>query len=117
MTMNATENVATNRSRVKSEVIVGPTPSAWSRLWQRLSFRLELLAVLAVIAMVAFMTVGVEVEWSFILQHRGAKLLSMVLVAAALGMSTVVFQTVTHNTILTPAVMGLMRSTCSCRRC
>ena len=107
MTMNATENVATNRSRVKSEVIVGPTPPVWSRLWQRLSFRLELLAVLAVIAMVAFMTVGVEVEWSFILQHRGAKLLSMVLVAAALGMSTVVFQTVTHNTILTPAVMGL----------
>ena len=31
----------------------------------------------------------------------------MMVVACALGMSTVVFQTVTHNTILTPAVMGL----------
>ncbi|MBF5002690.1 iron chelate uptake ABC transporter family permease subunit [Diaphorobacter caeni] len=71
------------------------------------AFRLAILLVPALVAVAAFMTVAVEVEWSFILQHRGAKLLSMALVAAALGMSTVVFQTVTHNTILTPAVMGL----------
>ncbi|QIL82070.1 iron chelate uptake ABC transporter family permease subunit [Diaphorobacter sp. HDW4A] len=76
-------------------------------LWRTQAFRLAILLVLATVSVVTFMTVAVEVEWSFILQHRGAKLLSMALVAAALGMSTVVFQTVTHNTILTPAVMGL----------
>ena len=76
-------------------------------LWSKPALKLGTLLLLALIASIAFMTVGVEVEWSFILQHRGAKLLSMALVAAALGMSTVVFQTVTHNTILTPAVMGL----------
>jgi ABC-type Fe3+-siderophore transport system permease subunit len=37
----------------------------------------------------------------------GAKVAAMVVVACALGMSTVVFQTVSHNTILTPSVMGL----------
>src|SRR6218665_1735422 len=75
--------------------------------WQRPGARLGLLAVLALLAMTAFMTMGVEADWAFVLQHRGTKLAAMVVVACALGMSTVVFQTVTHNTILTPAVMGL----------
>ena len=79
-------------------------PSAW---WSRSSTRMGVLVALSVLAGVIFMTVGVEVEWSFVLQHRGTKVLTMVIVACALGMSTVVFQTVTHNTILTPAVMGL----------
>nr|WP_156106042.1 iron chelate uptake ABC transporter family permease subunit [Comamonas aquatica] len=65
------------------------------------------LAVLAAVTLLAFMTLGVEADWAFVLQHRGTKALTMLVVACALGMSTVVFQTVTHNTILTPAVMGL----------
>ena len=77
---------------------------AW---WSRSSTRLGGLVVLAVLSVVAFMTVGVQADWAFVLQHRGTKVLTMVIVACALGMSTVVFQTVTHNTILTPAVMGL----------
>jgi len=76
-------------------------------LWQRPAPRLLVLAVLALAAATAFMTVGVEVDWAFVLQHRGTKLLAMGVVASSLGMSTVVFQTVTHNIILTPAVMGL----------
>lgn len=76
-------------------------------LWQRRSLRLGALALATLLAGLAFMTAGGEVDWGFVLQHRGVKLLAMVAVAAALGMSTVVFQTVTHNTILTPAVMGL----------
>lgn len=83
------------------------TPLGVPGLWQRPAVRLGALAVLALAAMVAFMTVGVEVDWAFVLQHRGTKLAAMLVVACALGMSTVVFQTVTHNTILTPAVMGL----------
>lgn len=75
--------------------------------WQRMGVRLGTLALLALLAIAAFMTVGVEADWAFVLQHRGTKLAAMVVVACALGMSTVVFQTVTHNTILTPAVMGL----------
>ncbi|MDR0227194.1 MAG: iron chelate uptake ABC transporter family permease subunit [Burkholderiaceae bacterium] len=69
--------------------------------------RLALLAGLALLCLLAFMTVGVRTDWAFVLEHRGAKVLTMLLVAAAIGLSTVVFQTVSHNTILTPSVMGL----------
>lgn len=78
-----------------------------ARGWERRSVRLGTLVVMAVLAVLAFMTLGVEADWAFVLQHRGTKVVTMVIVACALGMSTVVFQTVTHNTILTPAVMGL----------
>lgn len=80
---------------------------AWTRNWSRQGVRLMALAVLAAVTLLAFMTLGVEADWAFVLQHRGTKALTMLVVACALGMSTVVFQTVTHNTILTPAVMGL----------
>ena len=69
--------------------------------------RLVALLAMTLVAALAFMTLGVEADWNFVLEHRGIKVLSMLVVACALGMSTVVFQTVTHNTILTPAVMGL----------
>ncbi|MGE8398064.1 MAG: iron chelate uptake ABC transporter family permease subunit, partial [Comamonas sp.] len=78
-------------------------PSWWSHQRNRLAS----LVVMAVIAVLAFMTMGVEADWAFVLEHRGLKVITMIVVACALGMSTVVFQTVTHNTILTPAVMGL----------
>lgn len=80
---------------------------AWTRNWSRQGVRLTALVVLAAVTLLAFMTLGVEADWAFVLQHRGTKALTMLVVACALGMSTVVFQTVTHNTILTPAVMGL----------
>ena len=75
--------------------------------WAQPRTRLSALLALALVAVVAFMTLGVEADWAFVLEHRGTKVVAMLLVACALGMSTVVFQTVTHNTILTPAVMGL----------
>jgi iron complex transport system permease protein len=81
-----------------------PTPSHG---WARLEVRLATLVALSALALLAFMTLGVEADWAFVLEHRGIKVLTMLMVAGALGMSTVVFQTVTHNTILTPAVMGL----------
>ncbi len=82
-------------------------PSQQPGWWTLSRNRLVTLVVLTVLAIVAFMTVGVEADWAFVLEHRGTKVLTMLVVACALGMSTVVFQTVTHNTILTPAVMGL----------
>ncbi|WP_404813517.1 iron chelate uptake ABC transporter family permease subunit [Indioceanicola profundi] len=62
------------------------------------------LACLAVIA--AFMTVGAKGSWGFILSFRGAKIAVMVVVAYSIAVSTVLFQTVTNNRILTPAIMG-----------
>lgn len=67
---------------------------------------LLLLALLAAVSAVAFMTLGARGSWSFILSFRGVKLLSMVLVAYAIAVSTVLFQTITNNRILTPSIMG-----------
>ncbi|MFG1477778.1 iron chelate uptake ABC transporter family permease subunit [Xanthobacter sp. V4C-4] len=56
--------------------------------------------------MLAFLTVGVRGNWGFVLGFRGTKLAGLVMVGTAVAVSTVVFQTLTQNRILTPAVMG-----------
>ncbi|AWU96591.1 iron chelate uptake ABC transporter family permease subunit [Azospirillum ramasamyi] len=61
---------------------------------------------LAAASIVLFMTVGAKGSWSFILTFRGTKVAAMVLVGYAIAMSTVLFQTITNNRILTPSIMG-----------
>lgn len=68
--------------------------------------RLALAALLAVLAGVAFMTWNVRAGWAFTLPFRGEKLLAIVLVGYCIAVSTVLFQTLTHNRILTPGIMG-----------
>ena len=65
-----------------------------------------LLCVLTLLSALAFMTIGAKGSWSFILPFRGTKLAAMVLVAYSVAVSTVLFQTVTNNRILTPSIMG-----------
>jgi iron complex transport system permease protein len=67
---------------------------------------LLILAGIAALAVVLFLTVNAKGRWGFVLSFRGTKVLAMVLVAYAVAISTVLFQTVTHNRILTPAIMG-----------
>ncbi|NLB57566.1 MAG: iron chelate uptake ABC transporter family permease subunit [Gammaproteobacteria bacterium] len=64
------------------------------------------LAVLALAAVACFMLLGARGNWAFVLPFRGAKLLGLVLVAYSIAVSTVLFQTVTNNRILTPSIMG-----------
>lgn len=64
------------------------------------------LTVVAVAAMIAFLTLNAKGRWDFILPFRGTKLAAMVLVAYAIAVSTVLFQTITSNRILTPSIMG-----------
>ncbi|MYZ46786.1 enterobactin ABC transporter permease [Rhizobiales bacterium L72] len=52
------------------------------------------------------MTVGARGDWAFVLAFRAEKLAGLVLVAAAVAIATVLFQTIAENRILTPAVMG-----------
>ncbi len=68
--------------------------------------RLAILALLAAAAVTAFMVLGANGLWTFVLPFRGLKLAAMVLVAYAIAVSSVLFQTITHNRILTPAIMG-----------
>ncbi|NYT65277.1 iron chelate uptake ABC transporter family permease subunit [Alcaligenaceae bacterium] len=66
----------------------------------------SLTALLALLSIVGFMTLNVQSDWAFIMQHRGSRLLAMLLVAIAMGLATVTFQTITHSRILTPSLMG-----------
>lgn len=72
-----------------------------SPLW-----RLLLAAVVALLACAAFMTWNVRASWAFTLPFRGEKLLAIALVGYCIAISTVLFQTLTHNRILTPGIMG-----------
>jgi iron complex transport system permease protein len=74
--------------------------------WSRPTIVLAILAVIALISIVCFMTLGAKGSWSFIIPFRGRKLIGLMLVAYANAISTVLFQTVTNNRILTPSIMG-----------
>lgn len=67
---------------------------------------LILLSLIAAASATAFMLIGAKGSWAFLLTFRGTKLAAMVLVAYAIAVSTVLFQTVTNNRILTPSIMG-----------
>jgi len=64
------------------------------------------LSALALLSVILFMTLGAKGSWSFVLPFRGRKLLALVLTAYSVAISTVLFQTVTNNRILTPSIMG-----------
>ena len=74
--------------------------------WSGQAWRLLALGLLALVCCGLFMTLGVKTDWAFVLEFRGTKLAAMILVAWAVGVSTVLFHTITHNKILTPAIMG-----------
>lgn len=60
---------------------------------------------LALIAVFMFIQAGGN--WDYVLPRRGKKVLAMVITGGAIAFSTVVFQTITNNRILTPSIMGL----------
>lgn len=68
------------------------------------------LAALGLIALAcsgANMTIGLRGNLWFALELRSVRLLALIVVAISIAVSTVVFQTVTNNRILTPSIMGL----------
>ncbi|MCZ2849625.1 iron chelate uptake ABC transporter family permease subunit [Modestobacter sp. VKM Ac-2978] len=67
------------------------------------------LGVLTAAAVVAFLTVDVTGSWDYALQQRSRRLAAMAVVAVAVAVSTVLFQTVVNNRILTPEIMGFDR--------
>lgn len=68
----------------------------------------RILALSAVLftACVVFLLWGLKGRVWFILELRSIKLLALLLVGSAIGVSTVMFQTVSGNRILTPSIMG-----------
>ncbi|MBY6090457.1 iron chelate uptake ABC transporter family permease subunit [Maritimibacter alkaliphilus] len=61
---------------------------------------------LMALAVAVYMTLGAVGSWSFVLSYRGEKLLTILLVAWAVPVSTVLFHVISRNQILTPSIMG-----------
>lgn len=79
------------------------TPAA---LLRRPGVRVGLLLVLALIAIALFVGTGLPGAWEYALRLRWTTVAGMVIAAAAVGVATVLFQTITANRILTPGIMG-----------
>lgn len=62
--------------------------------------------IILAVAMLLFLTLNVNGHWDFALPLRGKKLLALMVVGYAIGVSTLLFQTLTHNPILTPSLLG-----------
>lgn len=73
---------------------------------KRIKYTLGGLAVVTALSILAFMFIGIGSDLAFILKFRGAKLMALLLVAYSVAVSTVLFQTVMGNRIVTPSIMG-----------
>ncbi|MCJ1704316.1 iron chelate uptake ABC transporter family permease subunit [Rathayibacter sp. VKM Ac-2926] len=67
---------------------------------------LVLLAAIAVAVVALYLVTDLPGRWEYALGLRTRTVLGMVIAAAAIGVGTVLFQTVTANRILTPGIMG-----------
>lgn len=68
--------------------------------------RLAILGGIFILSCVLFMTLHARGNWDFVLMFRGKKLAALLVVAAAISTSTLLFQTISGNRILTPSIMG-----------
>lgn len=65
------------------------------------------LSVFAIALIAIFLLIQVGDNWSYVLPRRAWKIASIVLTGACIAFSTVIFQTITNNRILTPNIIGL----------
>lgn len=83
------------------------TQSQLAKLWAWVAAHPKsIAAIILLISMTLFMTLNVNGYWDFALPLRGKKLLALMVVGYAIGVSTLLFQTLTHNPILTPSLLG-----------
>lgn len=70
--------------------------------------KLMIMSIISVIAVVLFLVVGLnERNFQYALSKRIPKVIAMVLTGGAIGVSSLIFQTITNNRILTPSILGL----------
>ena len=66
-----------------------------------------ILGALAIISIALFLFYNIQGPFSYAFPKRVFRVAAMVICGVAIAYSTVIFQTVTHNRILTPGVMGI----------
>ena len=69
--------------------------------------KMLILVGLALAACGVYLFQDLNGSFDYALPRRGVKVFAMILTGVAIAYATVVFQTITHNRILTPSIMGL----------
>jgi len=69
--------------------------------------KLLVLTIVSVGLIAVFMTIHAYGNWDYVLPRRAKKIAAILLTGVAISLSTVVFQTLTNNKILTPSLIGL----------
>lgn len=70
--------------------------------------KLGIIGAVAVLLIIAFITIGLTPKnAAYALSRRIPKVYAMIMVGGIIGFSSLIFQTVTNNHILTPSVLGL----------
>ncbi|WGX76962.1 iron chelate uptake ABC transporter family permease subunit [Paraclostridium bifermentans] len=73
-----------------------------------LKSKLYILGALIVIFSALFLTVGVNFEHiDYVMSQRIPKLIAILITGGCIAFSSIIFQTITNNNILTPSVLGL----------
>ncbi|EEZ85064.1 iron(III) ABC transporter, permease protein [Vibrio alginolyticus 40B] len=71
------------------------------------STKILLLGGIAILFACLFIGIGLTADnYQYFLSRRVPKVLAIVLAGVAIAQSSLVFQTITHNRILTPSIMG-----------
>lgn len=65
------------------------------------------LSIVAIALIAIFMTINAGGNWDYILPRRAMEILAIILTGCIIAFSTMVFQTITNNRILTPSIIGL----------
>jgi iron complex transport system permease protein len=69
--------------------------------------KLIALAVVAILLAAAFIFIDLGNNWDYALPRRLKKVYAIILTGGVIAFSTLVFQTITNNRILTPSIIGL----------
>ncbi|RNB83355.1 iron ABC transporter permease [Brevibacillus fluminis] len=69
--------------------------------------KIWILVGIAVALIATFLLINANGNWDYVLPRRTKKILAMILTGGAIAFSTMVFQTITNNRILTPSIIGL----------
>lgn len=69
--------------------------------------KIWILVGVALALITTFLLINANGNWDYVLERRTKKILAMVLTGGAIAFSTMVFQTITNNRILTPSIIGL----------
>ncbi|MGO0063811.1 iron chelate uptake ABC transporter family permease subunit [Brevibacillus fluminis] len=69
--------------------------------------KIWILVGIAVALIATFLLINANGNWDYVLPRRTKKIVAMILTGGAIAFSTMVFQTITNNRILTPSIIGL----------